>query len=60
MKDLSEVAFAQLMAYNRIPKENFTNAFKRTNEEGVETSYKAGKYYTGIRRLEVETDIQDE
>jgi putative DNA primase/helicase len=60
MKDLSEVAFAQLMAYNRIPKENFTNAFKRTSEDGVETSYKAGKYYTGIRRLDTETDIQDE
>ncbi len=59
-KAVSEVVFAQVMAYNKIPKENFTNAFSRTDDEGNKVQYKAGKYYIGLRRKAEVADIEDD
>jgi hypothetical protein len=59
-KPISEVVFAQVMAYNKIPKENFTNAFTREDEDGNKVQYKAGKYYIGIRRKAEETECEIE
>jgi len=57
-KPISEVVFAQVMAYNKIPKENFTNTFTREDEDGNKVQYKAGKYYIGIRRKAEEAECE--
>ena len=59
-KPISEVRFAEVMAYNKIPKENFSNDFYRENDEGEKVKFKCGKYYIGLRRKTEETDIQDD
>jgi hypothetical protein len=60
-KPISEVRFAEVMAYNKIPKENFSNDFYRENDEGEKVKFKSGKYYIGLRRKAEETDmINDE
>jgi len=51
MRELSEVVFAQLMTYNKIGVEKHSSPFSRTDDDGVVTQYKCGKYYTGIKRL---------
>ena len=51
MKELSEVIFAQLMTYNKIGVEKHSSPFSRTDDDGVVTQYKCGKYYTGIKKL---------
>lgn len=58
-KPISEVVFAQVMAYNKIPKENFTNNFYRENDEGEKVQYKSGKYYIGLRRKAEEAQMED-